>query len=62
VSEVRTYIPAAEEEPCPLAAMQSYVGATAVVRCEGLTDHLAHAAPLPTPGGVVPTCPDLLRL
>src|SRR5918993_4357337 len=42
--------------------MLRHVCATAVFTGEDLADNLAHAAPLPTPGGVVPTCPDLPRV
>ena len=48
MAEARTYIPVAWDERSTLAAMLSYVRATAVFKCEDLADDLAHAAPLPT--------------
>ncbi len=43
----RTDIPTTWDERATLAAMLGYVRATAVYKCEGLADELAHAAPLP---------------
>ena len=62
MTEARTHIPAAWDERSTLAAMLSYVGAPAVFKCEDLADDLAHAAPLPTPGGWCPPAPTFLGL
>jgi len=48
VSRSRTYVPIAWDERTTLAAMLGYVRATAIFKCEGLADNLAHTALLPT--------------
>lgn len=48
MTDTRTYTPKGWDERSTIAAMLGYVRATAIFKCEDLTDELAHAAPLPT--------------